>query len=120
MSDRAQSFRYAFSGIKDILMTEHNAWVHAIFTIVILSLALWLQISFIKFVLIIIVITLVWVAEAFNTVLEIVVDMVSRRYSKSAQRAKDIAAGAVCIASLGAAIVGIILLGPPLLEKLGV
>ena len=99
--------------------TEHNAWIHAIFTVIVLSLALWLQISFLEFVLIVIVITLVWVAEAFNTVLEIVVNMVARRYSNVAKRAKDIAAGAVLVAAIGAAIVGVCILGPPLLNKLG-
>ena len=72
-----------------------------------------------EFVLIIIVITLVWVAEAFNTVLEIIVNMVSPRYTTVAKRAKDIAAGAVLVAALGAFCVGIFLLGPPLLKKLG-
>jgi len=117
--DRVRSFKYAFSGLHDILTTEHNAWIHAIFTIIIVTVALSLKIPFIEFVLIIIVITLVWVAEAFNTVLEIVVNMVSPRYSKVAKRAKDIAAGAVLVAAIGACIVGLILLGPPLLDMIG-
>jgi len=119
IASRVQSFCYAFAGLRDVLVTEHNAWIHAIFTVIVLSLALWLQISFLEFVLIVVVITLVWVAEAFNTVLEIVVNMVARRYSNVAKRAKDIAAGAVLVAAIGAAIVGVCILGPPLLDKLG-
>lgn len=117
--DRIKSFRHAFRGIKDILVTEHNAWVHAIFTVIVLGLSILLRISFTEFVLIIVVITLVWVAEAFNTVLEIVVNMVTPRYSKVAKRAKDIAAGAVLVAACGAAIVGILVLGPRLLNAFG-
>lgn len=116
---RVKSFFHAFSGIGDILSTEHNAWIHAVFTIVSLSLSVWLRIHFTEFVLIVIVITLVWVAEAFNTVLEIVVDMVSPRYSKAAKRAKDIAAGAVLFASIGAAAVGFFVFAPPLMAKFG-
>ena len=84
IQNRIRSFQYAFSGLKDVLLTEHNAWIHAIFTIFGLVLALWLRISFTEFVLIIIVITLVWVAEVFNTVLEVVVNMVSPRYTTAA------------------------------------
>ena len=119
IQSRIQSFQYAFSGLRDVLLTEHNAWIHAIFTILGLVLALWLRISFTEFVLIIIVITLVWVAEVFNTVLEVVVNMVSPRYTTAAKRAKDIAAGAVLVAAIGAFIVGLAILGPPFCAKLG-
>ncbi len=118
-SGRLKSFKYAFAGLKDILATEYNAWIHAVMTVVILSLSIWLRLDFVKFVLIIIVITLVWVAEAFNTVLEVIVNMVSPRYSEAARRAKDIAAGAVLVAAIGAAAVGVMLLGPLLIDKLG-
>jgi diacylglycerol kinase (ATP) len=117
LGSRIKSIGHALRGLKDILSTEHNAWIHAVSTILSLSLALWLRIDFVEFVLIILVITLVWVAEAFNTVLEIVVNMVSPRYSKVAKRAKDIAAGAVLVAAIGAAMVGLALLLPPLCAK---
>lgn len=115
--DRIDSFKYALGGLKDMLSTEHNACVHAVFTVVVIPLAIWLRLPFVNFVLIVIAITLVWVAEAFNTVLEILVNMVSPRYSKVAKRAKDIAAAAVLIAAVGAFIIGVLLLGPPLLAK---
>ena len=119
IENRIESFKNAFVGLKDILLTEHNAWIHAGFTIVILLMSCWLRIDFVKFILIIIVICLVWIVEAFNTVLEIVIDIVSPEYTKAAQRAKDIAAAAVLFASLGAFMTGIVLLGPPLLIRLG-
>ena len=109
---RIKSFYHAIAGLRDIMSTEHNAWIHAIFTVISLFLATWLRIDFMEFVLIIIVITLVWVAEAFNTVLEIVVDMVSPEYTQFAKRAKDIAAGAVLVAAIAAAIIGLIILVP--------
>ena len=114
LKDRIESFVNAFAGVKDILLTEHNAWIHAIFTLIVLYLSWWLRINSLRFIMILIFICLVWIAEAFNTVLELVIDIVSPQYCQAAQRAKDIAAAAVLFASLGALIAGLILLGPSL------
>ena len=120
IKNRCESFKYAFEGLRDICKREHNAWVHICFTIIVLALSAWLQIDSVKFAFIIIVISLVWITEAFNTVLEIVIDIVSPQYTKAARRAKDIAAAAVLVASIGALICGVVLLGPPLFFKLGI
>jgi diacylglycerol kinase (ATP) len=115
---RLVSFRNAVLGLRDILSTEHNAWIHATLTIIVVGLSLWLEIDFLRFLLIILVTCLVWIAEAFNTVLEIVIDIVSPEYSEAAKRAKNIAASAVLFAAFGAFITGLVLLLPPLLLKL--
>ena len=114
------SLGHAVRGLRDILKTEHNARVHACFTITVLALSAWLEIDILHFVLIVLVIALVWITESLNTVLEIVFDIVSPQYTEFAKRAKDIAAAAVLVASFGAAVTGFILLGPPLLAKLGI
>ncbi|MBI4388440.1 MAG: diacylglycerol kinase family protein [Candidatus Omnitrophica bacterium] len=112
---RIRSFINAFSGLTDMLMTEPNAWAHAAATAFVFILSWWLQIDQQRFALIVIAVVAVWVAEAFNTVLELMVDMVtSKQYSTLAKRAKDIAAAAVLIASLGAVLIGLVILGPPL------
>ena len=117
--ERLKSFRCAVCGLRDILTTERNAWVHAAFTLAVFGLSAWLEIEFVRLVLIVVVISLVWITEAFNTVLEIVIDIVSPQYTEAARRAKDIAAAAVLCASFGAAIAGTLILGPPLVMKLG-
>ncbi len=117
--DRIESFANAFAGAKDILLTEHNAWVHAVITLLVMGLSWWLKIDIVKFIIILVFICLVWIAEAFNTVLELVIDIVSPQFCHEAKRAKDIAAAAVLFASLGALVVGVILLMPPLLVELG-
>ncbi|MBI4394936.1 MAG: diacylglycerol kinase family protein [Candidatus Omnitrophica bacterium] len=110
---RVKVFSHAFAGLKDMLLTEPNAWIHAFATVLVLELAWWLGIDSTSFALIIIAIVLVWVAEAFNTVLEIMANLVvGQRYSKIVKRAKDIAAAAVLIAAIGALGVGIVILGP--------
>jgi diacylglycerol kinase len=116
---RIKSFGFALAGMRDILRTEHNARIHALFTLLVVLLASWLHIGEVQFTLIIIVITLVWITEALNTVFELVIDIVSPAYTETARRAKDIAAAAVLIASLGAFLTGIAILLPPLLAKFG-
>ena len=119
LKSRFESFSHAIRGLTDMLTTEPNAWLHLAMTAIVLLLAWWLQIEKEPLTLIIIVIVGVWMAEAFNTVLEIVVDLVSSgEYSEAAKRAKDIAAAAVLIASIGATIIGLIVLGPPLFSRL--
>ncbi|MCK5601114.1 diacylglycerol kinase family protein [Candidatus Pacearchaeota archaeon] len=116
--NRIESFRYAVAGFKDIVRTEHNALVHAVCTIVVLLTSVWLRVSSVEFAIILIVISLVWLAEAFNTVLEIVIDIVSPEYTDAAKRAKDIAAAAVLFAAIGAFMIGVIVLGPPLVLRI--
>ena len=65
-----------------------------------------------------IAIAAVWIAEAFNTVIEMLVDIVEPTYTPQAKRAKDVAAAAVLITSVGSAILGVIILGPPLMDAL--
>ena len=118
---RLESIGYAARGFRDMLLTEPNAWIHAVFTILALDLTWWLRIDRTGTALIVISIVMVWVAEAFNTVLEIMADLVvtPQRYSRLVKRAKDIAAGAVLAASAGAFLVGAIILGPALCQRLG-
>jgi len=119
IESRFKSFIHAFRGLGDMLLTEHNAWVHALATILALDLAWWLGVGRHDFAVIIIAIVLVWMAEVFNTVLEVVADLlVGQHYSKIVKRAKDIAAAAVLIASMGAIGVGLTILGPPLYHRL--
>ena len=116
---RLESFKYAVVGLRDILKTEHNAWVHSVCTLGVMAMALWLRIDSQSLMLIVIVISLVWITEAFNTVFELVIDIVSPEYSETARRAKDIAAAAVLFAALTAFFAGIMILGPPLWARLG-
>ena len=92
-----------------MIRSEHNAWIHALATMLALGLAWRFQVGRVGFALIVIAIVIVWVAEAFNTVLEIMADlMVGERYSETVKRAKDIAAAAVLIATIGAVVIAIL------------
>jgi diacylglycerol kinase (ATP) len=118
IKSRFQSFVNAFSGLFDMLTTEPNAWIHAAVTVLVLSLAWWLRVDQEGFALTIVAVVAVWVAEAFNTVLELMVDMVtSEKYSRAAKRARDIAAAAVLISTIGAIVIGVVILGVPLWHR---
>ncbi len=114
-----KSFGHARDGLKDMLKTEHTAWIHAAMTVAVIALCWWLRLEWTEFCIILLTIISVWVAESFNTVVEILTDHVSPEYSLMAKRSKDIGAGAVLITCIGAAIIGLMILGPPLAEKLG-
>ena len=118
--ERIKSFSHAFRGLLDMISTEHSAWIHVLATILVINLAWWLHVNSGEFAFIIISIVLVWIAEAFNTVLEVMADLVvGQRYSHDVKRAKDIAAAAVLVAVFGAVIIGVIILWPHLCYKLG-
>jgi diacylglycerol kinase (ATP) len=115
---RARSFRYAFEGWWHVLRTQHNAWIHAIISLAVLLLALWLRLPLRDWAVLILTIMAVWMAEFMNTALEAVVDMTMPEPHPLAKVAKDVAAAAVLVGALGAALIGLLLLGPPLYARL--
>ena len=120
LKSRVNSVKCALVGLRDIVKTEHNTRSHAFFTVATLCLAAWLEIEGVRLVLVVLAIVLVWITEAFNTVFELVVDIVSPEYCETARRAKDIAAAAVLFAAIAAFITGFVIILPPLLSKFGV
>jgi diacylglycerol kinase (ATP) len=112
------SFGYAFSGMWYILRTQRNARVHIAITLVVVAVGLWLGLSATEWAIIALTIGLVLAAEAFNTVAEVTVDLVTTEYRPLAKIAKDVAAGAVLLMAITAVVVGLLILGPPLLKKL--
>lgn len=109
---RARSFRYALRGVGIIFKTQHNAWIHILATIVVIFLGLWLHISAGEWAVVLLAITSVLASEAFNTAMEIDIDLTSPDEHPYARDTKDVAAGAVLITAIGAAIVGIVIFVP--------
>ncbi len=114
--DRRRSFVYAFRGVKHVLRTQHNAWLHAVATIVISSMGLAFRITKTEWCCLILCLTVVWTAEALNTAVELLTDLVSPEFHPLAGQCKDVAAGAVLIAAVGAFLVGSIVFGPYLMN----
>ncbi len=116
---RAQSFRDAFRGVGALLRTQPNAWLHALATAGVCALALWLGAERGDWLWLAAAIAAVWAAEAMNSALEALADAAHPEPHPLVGRAKDLAAAAVLIAAAGAAAIGLLVLGPPLLRALG-
>ena len=111
---RWRSFGHASRGLKVLVVTQMNARVHLALSIGAVALGLYLQLTPGEWLWIIAATGLVWVAEAFNTALEFLVDLVSPQRQPLARDVKDLAAGAVLAAAVTAAAIGCIIFGPKL------
>ena len=112
LAARIKSFGYAFAGLGFMLRTQHNAWIHLVATVAVVVLSTALRISAADWRWIILAIFLVWGAEAFNTAVEYVCDMVSPERNIVVKRAKDIAAGSVLLSAVSAACIGLLTFWP--------
>jgi len=124
VSGRLRSFRHAALGFWFVLRSQHNAWLHAIATGLALVLAVVLHVTVAPFTAgewcaLAIAIVQVWVAETFNTGLEILAEAITTERHPVLKIAKDVAAAAVLISALGAIVVGAVLFVPPLVEVFG-
>jgi len=113
------SFRYALAGLCYTLRSQRNARIHLLAAIAVTATGLWLRLDTTHWAMLTLAITLVFFAEMINTVAEAVVDLITTEYRPLARIAKDVAAGAVLVTAIAAVIVGLLILGPPLLARLG-
>jgi len=115
---RILSFRNAFVGWWYVIRTQQNAWIHAVATVITVLLGLWIELDVRDWAVIVFVIAMVWAAEFLNTALEIVVDLASPDLHPLARTGKDVGAAAVLIAALSAVIIGVLIMGRPLVNKI--
>jgi diacylglycerol kinase (ATP) len=118
LRSRGRSFRYAFAGWWYVIRTQRNAWIHAVVSVGVIIASAWLRLPAGEWALIILAIALVWTAEFINTALEAVVDLASPTQHYLARVGKDVGAAAVLISAFSAALIGLLILGPPLLAQL--
>lgn len=115
-----QAFAYARDGLRHAARTQRAFRIQLVLAAGIGGVLLWLPLPPLEAAGVVLAMTIVLVAELFNTAVEIVIDLlVERNHHQLAKAAKDVAAGAVVLASVGAALVGILLMGPPLGESVG-
>ena len=108
---RAASFSHALRGLR-LFVSQPNARIHVLAALLVVALACWLKVSALEWVALVLAIALVMGAEALNTALEYAVDLASPEWHALARDAKDVAAAAVLIASIGAAVVGVVVFWP--------
>lgn len=110
---RLRSFIFAWRGLRWLVYNEHNARVHLAASIVTMGAGLFLNVSANDWRWLLLAIGLVWLAEAFNTAIEQMCDRVEPNFDPVIGRIQDICAGAVLMASIVAAGIGLLTLGPP-------
>jgi diacylglycerol kinase len=113
-----RSFYFAFAGLAYLFRTQRNARIELAIGLAACGLAFWCQITRIEWALLTVMIALVLILEGLNTAIEAAVDLASPEVHPLAKTAKDLAAGMVLIASLASIVVGLLILGPPLLLKI--
>jgi diacylglycerol kinase (ATP) len=109
---RIRSFRHAIRGVLRMLRCQHNAWIHAAATVVVVVAAFWFRVSLADWCWIVLAISTVWTAEALNTAFEFLADAASPEFHPLVRDAKDVAAGAVLITAVAATIIGAIIFWP--------
>ena len=109
---RLSSFKYAFKGIHDLFKSQPNAKIHAALAVLAIAAGGFFKITLTEWGLILFAIGMVLAAEAFNTALEYLTDLVSPDYHPLAGKAKDASAGAVLICAFCAAGIGLLIFLP--------
>ena len=112
---RAKSFTYAGRGVYVFIKTTHNAWIHLVLLAIAIGLGVFFKISTVEWIALVFAGGLVLMAEAFNTAIEIDIDLTSPEYHPYAKDTKDVAAGAVLIAAITAVAVGAFIFVPHIL-----
>lgn len=113
---RLRSFRYAFHGIQLLIRYEHNAWIHCFAAVCVITAGFLTGLSAMEWIVVIFAIGMVLAAEAVNSSIEALADLVSPGYNEAIKRTKDLAAGAVLILAIAAAIVGLIIFIPRIIS----
>ena len=108
---RAKSFTYAGRGIWVFVKSTHNAWIHLVVLAVAVALGIYFNITVVEWMMLVLAGGFVLVAEAFNTAIEIDIDLTSPEYHPYAKDTKDVAAGAVLISAVTALIIGLFIFG---------
>jgi diacylglycerol kinase (ATP) len=106
---RARSFAHAGRGIVVFIKSTPNAWIHMGALVVVIWLGYFFGITRMEWVVLVFACGFVFVSEAFNTALEIDINLTSPEYHPYARDVKDVAAGAVLIAAVTALIIGAII-----------
>lgn len=113
---RAKSFKHAGRGLYLFIKTTHNAWIHILILLAVIVAGFYFKISSLEWMILLLTGGFVLAAEAFNTAIEIDMDLTSPEYHPYARDTKDVAAGAVLISAFTAIMMGILIFGKYLIN----
>ena len=112
------SFKYAIEGICTSFKTERNMKIYIFIMILVIIAGIILKIDKLEWIICITLFAIVIAGELFNTSIETIVDMVMPEKNEKAKIAKDVSAGAVLVVAIGAAIIGLVIFVPRILNIL--
>ncbi|MHB8627263.1 MAG: diacylglycerol kinase family protein [Aggregatilineales bacterium] len=115
---RLASFRYALAGSLHVLRYGKNIRIQALATVVVFAIGVWIGLSSESWAILVLTVTINWMAEFTNSAIEAAVNLASPEHHPMARVSKDVAAGTSLLAACAAVIIGLLLLGPPLLSKI--
>ena len=113
---RLESFKYAFNGLKLLLKVEHNSRIHLFVTICVIIAGFLFCISLFEWMLIVFAIGFVFSMEIINSSIEKLADFVSPAKHETIKIVKDMAAAAVLVSAITAAIIGLIIFIPKIMD----
>ncbi|HQE91623.1 MAG TPA: diacylglycerol kinase family protein [Anaerolineae bacterium] len=114
------SLKHAAEGLLYAIHTQRNFRIHLVVAVVVVVMGWWLHLPYASWAVLALTVGMVLVTEMVNTAAEAMVDLASPDYHPLAKLVKDVAAGAVLVTAITAIVVGLIVLGPPLLTRLGI
>lgn len=112
LAKRLVSFRYAFNGLKILIKEEHNARIHLFITCCVMIAGVIFKISRSEWIAIVFCTGLVFALEMINSAIENTADMISKEKNDTIKKIKDLSAGAVLIAAIAAAVIGLVIFLP--------
>ncbi len=116
--DRFHSLGFALAGCLYMLRHQKNSRIMALATGMVLPLAFWLGLPATSWAILLLATASVWITEFVNAAIEAAVNRAGKDYHPMSRVAKDVAAAAVLLSALTALLIGLLLLGPPLLDRL--
>ncbi len=117
LAARFRSIRFATQGVRTMLASQHNAWVHAAATAVVIVAGFWFRVDRFEWCGLIVAAMAVWTAEALNTAFEFLCDVASPDFHPVVAKSKDVAAGGVLLSAVGSATIGLIVFLPHLMRS---
>lgn len=117
--NRIESLGYAIAGWIYMLRRQKNTRIQAVASIGILVVAFWLKIGLTEWAVLILAITIVWMAEFVNAAVEAAINLSTSEFHPMAKVGKDVASAAVLLGVVASVLVGLLILGPPLLRRFG-
>ncbi|MBP6926381.1 MAG: diacylglycerol kinase family protein [Candidatus Pacebacteria bacterium] len=109
---RLKSMSNAWRGVQIMFKDQYNIWIHTMILGLVLIAGIYFNITLLEWIFIVLASGMVFAAEAFNTAIEIDMNLTSPEFHPHARDTKDVAAGAVLITAVVAMVIGVIIFLP--------